>query len=80
MNNEKLQYFEDLLKTWLNDLMRHADEEIVRIRESDYFPDSLDRASFDSERSFQLRIRDRSSVSVPNASKDIFCSLNLGTK
>ena len=64
MNRENLDYFEKLLTQWLEDLLRHADETIVNLRESDSFTDLLDRATFDTERSFQLRIRDRESVLI----------------
>jgi len=74
MDKEHLKYFNDLLTQWLEDLLHHADETVVHIRESEYFTDPLDRASFDSERSFQLRIRDRESVlikKIRNSLEDI---------
>jgi DnaK suppressor protein len=74
MDKEKLIYFESLLTRWLEDLLRHADETVVNLRQSDSFTDLLDRASFDSERSFQLRIRDRESVlikKIKNSLEDI---------
>jgi len=74
MNDEKLKYYKELLTRWLDDLLGHAGEAVLRIRESDYFPDPLDRASFDSERSFQLRIRDRESIlikKIKNSLQDI---------
>ena len=64
MDKETLTYFENLLSQWLEDLRRHADETVVHLRQSELFTDLLDRASFDSERSFQLRIRDRESVLI----------------
>ena len=74
MNKETLKYFEDLLTHWLDDLLRHADETVVHLKESEFFTDPLDRASYDSERSFQLRIRDRESVlikKIKNSLEDI---------
>ena len=74
MDKDNLQYFEDLLTQWLEDLLRHADETVVNLRQSDSFTDLLDRASYDSERSFQLRIRDRESVlikKIKNSLEDI---------
>lgn len=64
MDRENLDYFEKLLTQWLEDLLRHADETVTELRQSDSFTDLLDRASFDAERSFQLRIRDRESVLI----------------
>jgi len=74
MEDEKLKYFRNLLLSWLDELLHHADETVVRMQDSVFFPDPLDRASFDSERSFQLRIRDRESVlikKIKNSLQDI---------
>jgi hypothetical protein len=65
MEQEKLANFKNLLTGWLEELLRHADETVLHMRESEFLPDPLDRASFDSERSFQLRIRDRESILMP---------------
>lgn len=64
MDRENLDYFEKLLNRWLEDLLRHADETVVNLMQSNSFTDLLDRASYDSERSFQLRIRDRESILI----------------
>ena len=74
MKKETLKYFEDMLTQWLDDLLRHADETVVHLKQSEFFTDPLDRASFDSERSFQIRIRDRESVlikKIKNSLEDI---------
>jgi len=62
MDRDQLDYFKDLLSGWLDDLLQHADETAITMRRSEIHSDPLDRASFDSERSFQLRIRDREST------------------
>ena len=70
----RIRESKDLLTQWLEDLLRHADEAVVNLRQSDSFTDLLDRASYDSERSFQLRIRDRESVlikKIKNSLEDI---------
>ncbi len=64
MNKEKLEYLKGLLSEWLEDLLQHADETVFTLRRSEILSDPLDRASFDSERSFQLRIRDRESTLI----------------
>ncbi|MCG6910904.1 MAG: RNA polymerase-binding protein DksA [Deltaproteobacteria bacterium] len=64
MEQEQLDYFRALLTDWLDDLLRHADETVVTMRRPEILPDPLDRASFDSERTFQLRIRDRESTLI----------------
>jgi DnaK suppressor protein len=72
MDREHLNYFEKLLTQWLEDLLRHADETVVDLMQSDKFTDLLDRASFDSERSFQLRIRDRESVLIKKIKNSLY--------
>jgi len=72
MNRENLDYFEKLLNQWLEDLLRCADETVVDLMQSDKFTDLLDRASFDTERSFQLRIRDRESVLIKKIKNSLY--------
>ena len=64
MNQDQLDYFWDVLSNWLDELLKHADETVITMRRSETLSDPLDRASFDSERSFQLRIRDRESTLI----------------
>ena len=74
MNKAQLDYFDTLLTGRLQELLRHANETVTYLKESELLPDPLDRASFDSERSFQLRIRDRESIlikKIKNSLEDI---------
>lgn len=65
MKEKDLNYFKDLLSHWLEELITHADSTVTGLRESDEnLPDPLDRAVFDSERNFTLRIRDRESMLI----------------
>jgi DnaK suppressor protein len=65
MKEKDLKYFKELLSHWLDELMTHADSTVNGLRESDEsLPDPLDRAVFDSERNFTLRIRDRESMLI----------------
>jgi DnaK suppressor protein len=66
MDERHLTYFKKLLTDWLNDLLRHADDTVFGLRSADeiFLPDPLDQATYDSERSFQLRIRDRESILI----------------
>jgi DnaK suppressor protein len=60
MDKAQLEYFRNLLQKKLNDLLGEADktlEEMTDMNES--FPDPTDRASAESDRGFELRIRDR---------------------
>lgn len=66
MDKRQLAYFKRLLNDWLNDLLRHADDTVIGLRSSaeSLLPDPLDQATYDSERNFQLRIRDRESILI----------------
>ena len=58
MKEKDVKFFKDLLTRWLDDLLLHAGSTVNGLRESDEaLPDPLDRAVFDSERNFTLRIR-----------------------
>jgi DnaK suppressor protein len=60
MKKKDLEYFKKLLTEQLEDLLQHGENEVSRMRDpSDNLPDPTDRASFDADRSFMLRIRDR---------------------
>jgi len=61
MDQEKLVHFKGLLQGWLQSLVEEADKTVngmVHERNGD-FPDPTDRASFESDRNFVLRIKDR---------------------
>jgi DnaK suppressor protein len=65
MKEKDLKYFKDLLNRWLDELLSHADSTVNGLKESDEsLPDPLDRAVFDSERNFTLRIRGRESMLI----------------
>ena len=61
MNQEKLLYFKGLLEGRLHALVEEAGKtmtDMVQERKAE-FPDPTDRASFESDRNFLLRIKDR---------------------
>lgn len=65
MKEKDLKFFKQLLSQWLEDLLRHAGGTVSGLKENDEnLPDPLDRAVFDSERNFNLRIRDRESMLI----------------
>jgi DnaK suppressor protein len=65
MKEKDVKFFKDLLTRWLDDLLLHAGSTVDGLRESDEaLPDPLDRAVFDSERNFTLRIRGRESMLI----------------
>jgi DnaK suppressor protein len=72
MKEKDLKYFKELLTRWLDELSRHADSTMTGLREVDEnLPDPLDRAVFDSERNFTLRIRDRESMLIKKIRKSL---------
>lgn len=60
MEREKLQYFRKKLVEMSAELLSEADKTLSDMTvQSDNYPDPTDRASAESDRSFELRIRDR---------------------
>ena len=61
MDKERLDFFRDLLQRKLSDLLDEAGKPVdeMNVLAKDNFPDPVDRASMESDRSFDLRIRDR---------------------
>jgi DnaK suppressor protein len=64
MDSEQLEFFHTILTHWLAELHRLANDTVTGLKDSQVLPDPLDRASFESTREFQLRIRDRESVLI----------------
>jgi DnaK suppressor protein len=60
MKKKDLEFFKKLLAEQLEELLRHGENAVTGMRDpGDNLPDPTDRASFDTDRSFMLRIRDR---------------------
>ncbi len=60
MKTEKLEFFRNLLTQKINDLLGEADKTVSEMTSTkENFPDPNDRASLESDRNFELRIRDR---------------------
>ncbi|MDO8447054.1 MAG: RNA polymerase-binding protein DksA [Deltaproteobacteria bacterium] len=61
MEKERLDFFRELLQKKLSDLLNEAGKTVdeMNVLAKDNFPDPVDRASMESDRSFDLRIRDR---------------------
>jgi DnaK suppressor protein len=75
MEEKDLDFFKDLLTRWLDELLQNADNTVEGLLETEnHLPDPLDRASFESNRSTSLRIRDRESMlihKIKNSLEDI---------
>ena len=60
MNNRMTEYFRGKLLQWRTDLLQESSETLVHLQESSSAePDLADRASLETDRSLELRTRDR---------------------
>jgi DnaK suppressor protein len=60
MDKEKLEYFRMILNEEMRSLLEEAGKTVSEMTvDSTNFPDPTDRATQESDRSFELRIRDR---------------------
>ena len=60
MNPKQQEYFKNLLSNWKSELLQGSSSTINNLKEeSSNKPDNADRASIESERSLELRTRDR---------------------
>ena len=60
MKKNKVEEFRQLLQEQMDQLLREADKTVSEMTdEKTNFPDPTDRASLESDRNFELRIRDR---------------------
>jgi RNA polymerase-binding transcription factor len=62
LKKEDLEYFRGILQKQLDELVRGAGktvEDMTEVEGKTSFPDPTDRASMESDRNFELRIRDR---------------------
>jgi len=60
MKAEQLEYFRNLFNQKIDELLREAGKTVSDMTDkTESFPDLTDRASQESDRNFELRIRDR---------------------
>ena len=60
MKPEKLEFFRYMLLNKINELLGEAEKTVSEMTDGkENFPDPTDRASLESDRNFELRIRDR---------------------
>ncbi|MEA1936420.1 MAG: RNA polymerase-binding protein DksA [Thermodesulfobacteriota bacterium] len=60
MKPEKIDYFKNLLTQKIESLLGEAGKTVTEMTDGkENFPDVTDRATLESERNFELRIRDR---------------------
>jgi DnaK suppressor protein len=72
MEQKDIDYFKSLLINQLEELLKQGDDAVSSMRDPhDNLPDPTDRASFDFERNFMLRMRDRESKLIHKIRKAI---------
>ncbi|UCF92119.1 MAG: RNA polymerase-binding protein DksA [Desulfobacterales bacterium] len=72
MEDKDLEFFKNLLKQWLEELLDHAEDTVEGLLESQQnLADPLDRASFESDTVTALRIRDRESMLIKKIKKSL---------
>jgi DnaK suppressor protein len=60
MNEKQREYFRHKLAAWKEDILRESKETLVHLQdENNVLPDLADRASTETDRSLELRTRDR---------------------
>jgi DnaK suppressor protein len=60
MNERQRQYFRQKLENWRDDILKESKETLVHLQdENNVLPDMADRASTETDRSIELRTRDR---------------------
>jgi len=60
MNERQLAYFKQKLLDWKEDILRESRETVTHLqKETENHPDLADRASSETDRSLELRTRDR---------------------
>lgn len=78
MEAEKLEYFRSALRDEMKALLSEAGKTVTEMTsDSSNFPDPTDRATQESDRSFELRIRDRERKLI-NKIKDALDRIDSG--
>ncbi|MFO7736845.1 MAG: RNA polymerase-binding protein DksA [Desulfatiglandaceae bacterium] len=79
LTKKKQDFFRDLLNQRLNELLEDANKTLSGMSDqTENFPDPTDRASMESDRNFELRIRDRERKLISKI-KDALERLEVGT-
>jgi DnaK suppressor protein len=79
MESEKLDYFKNVLNDELKTLLGEAGKTVTEMTsDASNFPDPTDRATQESDRSFELRIRDRERKLI-NKIKDALDRIESGS-
>lgn len=78
MDADKLEYYRNILTEEMKTLLGEADKTVTEMTsDSSNFPDPTDRATQESDRNFELRIRDRERKLI-NKIKDALDRIDKG--
>ena len=70
MNHKQLNYFKNKLEVWKNELLKESNSTLENLKdESLNKPDVADRASLESEKTLELRTRDRARKLISKINK-----------
>ena len=70
MNHKQLNYFKNKLEVWKNELLKESNSTLENLKgESLNRPDIADRASLESEKTLELRTRDRARKLISKINK-----------
>ena len=68
MSERQREYFRNKLQNWKEDILRESKETLIHLQdENNVLPDLADRASTETDRSLELRTRDRQRKLIPRS-------------
>ena len=72
MKKKDIEFFKTLLTNQLSELLKQGDDTVSGMKDDmEHLPDPADRASFEADRNFLLRIRDRESKLIKKIKKTL---------
>jgi len=73
MKKKDIEYFQNLLKSWRENLIRQADGIVASLKDNHvHFSDPVDQASYEESQNFMLRIKDRESRLIRKIDEALF--------
>ena len=71
MCEKHLEYFRNKLQNWKEEIISNSKLTLENLQEKNSFPDDIDRASNETDRSIELRARDRQRKLISNIDKSL---------
>ena len=73
MKKKDIEYFQNLLTSWRENLIRQADGTVASLKDNQvHFSDPVDQASHEESQNFMLRIKDRESRLIRKIDEALF--------